>query len=173
MKITPKCSLIEWDPVLEEIKDNPGLNAPFRLPLDEPDVKQMIEDLKDYPSESIEWFNYYPGADFNVRVVKEFSDLVNKECARARISKINPGKTAPWHWDYDTMEEKYLEKGELVRYHASISKPSPGHVFIVNDKCFYNEPQGTIHEWDDYRSYHAGANCGVEPKFLFNFLGYQ
>jgi|TARA_B100000586_G_C20102995_1_gene425848 hypothetical protein len=173
MKIVNKCTLIDWNPVLEEIKDNPGLNAPFRLPLDQPEVKEMLDDLKDYPPESIEWFNYYPGVDFNVRVVKEFSDLVNKECVRAWISKINPGKTAPWHWDYDANEQEYLKKGELVRYHASISKPFPGHVFIVGDQCFYNEPQGTIHEWDDYRSYHAGANCGVGPKFLFNFLGYR
>ncbi len=173
MKIVNKCTLINWNPVLEEIRDKPGLNAPLRLPIDEPEVQKMIEDLKDYPAEAIEWFNYYPGVDFNVRVVKEFSDLVNKECVRAWISKINPGKTAPWHWDYDDNEEAYLKKGELVRYHASISKPAPGHVFIVGDQCFYNEAQGTIHEWPNYKSYHAGANCGSEPKFLFNFLGYR
>ena len=61
--------MIDWNSVLEEIKDKPGQNAPFRLPLDEPAVKKMIDDLKDYPSESIEWFNYYPAVDFDVRIV--------------------------------------------------------------------------------------------------------
>ena len=165
--------MIDWDNILEEIKDNPGQNAPFRLPLDEPVVRKMIDDLKGYPSESIEWFNYYPAVDFNVRVVKEFSDLVEKECVRAWISNINPGKTAPWHWDWDANEQSYLKKGDLVRFHVSISPPSPGHVFMVDDKCFYNERQGTIYEWENHRSYHAGANCGSKPKFLFNFLGYR
>ena len=165
--------MINWNSVLEEIKDKPGQNAPFRLPLDEPAVKKMIDDLKDYPSESIEWFNYYPAVDFNVRVVKEFSDLVKMECVRAWISKINPGRTAPWHWDWDVNEEQHKRLGDLVRFHVSISPPASGHVFMVEEKCFYNERQGTIHEWDDYRSYHAGANCGSEPKFLFNFLGYR
>jgi hypothetical protein len=53
-----------------------------------------------------------------------------------------------------------------------INEPAPGHVFIVGDEALYNEKQGDVHKWPDFRSYHGGTNCGLVPKFNFNYLAY-
>ena len=88
------------------------------------------------------------------------------------ISKIYPGKTAPWHWDWDVDWKKYTEQGNPVRFTAMINEPAPGHVFIVGDEALYNEKQGDVHKWPDFKSYHGGTNCGLVPKFNFNYLAY-
>ena len=79
---------------------------------------------------------------------------------------------APWHWDWDVDWKKYTEQGNPVRFTAMINEPAPGHVFIVGDEALYNEKQGDVHKWPDFRSYHGGTNCGLVPKFNFNYLAY-
>jgi hypothetical protein len=122
-------------------------------------------------SDSVEWINYYPSKHFTNDVVKEFEKWSNTSCARCWISRIRPGKMAPLHQDIDDHLEEYLAKGQLIRYNVFISEPSIGAVFICNDQVYHLQPQGTVIKWDHYMDWHAGTNCGLKDKFMFNFLG--
>lgn len=121
--------------------------------------------------DTVEWINYYPEKHFDSHLVKEFEKFTNTKCARAWISRIRPGKYAPIHKDIDDHIEKYLAQGNLIRYHTFISQPHPGGVFIVEDQCFHCEESGSTYQWNDYMSWHAGGNCGLHDKFIFNYLG--
>lgn len=122
-------------------------------------------------TETVEWINFYPDKHFNSDFITEFETATNTKCSRAWISMIRPGKMAPYHQDIDDNEEEYLKQGTLVRYSVCANKPEHGQIFVVEDHVCYNQPQGTLLEWPDYRAWHAGGNCSFKPKFLFNFLG--
>ena len=71
-----------------------------------------------------------------------------------------------------TDDEKTLnETKEFERYHCHISPPSDGHVLIVDDHCLYNQEQGNVYKWPSRKSWHAGANCGLVPKYTLNVWG--
>jgi hypothetical protein len=89
------------------------------------------------------------------------------------VSEIKPGRMAPWHFDIDPNEEENKKKGNLIRFHLHLSKPENGHVFIVEKEIFYNIPQGNVYRWNNLSAWHAGTNCGIVPKYLFSFKGYQ
>ena len=109
-----------------------------------------------------------------MEVAEKFGEFVGApRMIKSWISKIYPGKTAPWHWDWDVDWKEYEKKGNPVRFTAMINEPAPGHVFIVGDKALYNEKQGDVHKWPDFKSYHGGTNCGLVPKFNFNYLAYS
>ena len=122
-------------------------------------------------SGTVEWVNYYPGKHFDQSFIKQFEEYTGTTCARAWVSKIRPGKYAPYHWDIDDHEEEYLKQGELVRFTAHPCQPSLGQVLIVEDHVFHNEAQGNTYQWPTHRAWHAGGNCSFKPKYLFNFLG--
>ncbi len=122
-------------------------------------------------SGTVEWINYYPDKHFDISYVKQFEHFVGAECVRAWISKIRPGKYAPYHIDIDDREEEYLAQGELVRYTAHPCHPHKGQVLIVDQTVFHMEEQGNTYRWPTHRAWHAGGNCSFEPKYLFNFLG--
>jgi len=122
-------------------------------------------------SGTVEWINYYPGKHFDSSVIKLFEEYTNTTCARAWVSKIRPGRYAPYHMDIDDDEELYLSKGELVRYTAHPGISERGQVLIVEDSLFHLEEQGNVYMWPNHRAWHAGGNCSFKPKFLFNFLG--
>jgi hypothetical protein len=121
--------------------------------------------------DSVEWINYYPGIHFNMSLVDEISKQLELEHARSWISRIRPGKMAPYHQDIDDNIEQYLSKGPLERYSIFISKPSLGSVFLLKDQTFHYQDQGTVVKWNDYMDWHAGVNCGFSDKFMFHFLG--
>ena len=39
---------------------------------------------------------------------------------------------------------------------------------MKNEELFYNQPQGTTWEWTDRKIWHAGTNCGTQPKYIWN-----
>lgn len=124
-------------------------------------------------SGTVEWINYYPGKHFDQSYIGQFEHFVGMKCARAWISKINPGRYAPYHIDIDDNEEQYLQQGNLVRFTAHPCYPTKGQVLIVEDMVFHMEEQGSTYRWPHYRAWHAGGNCSFEPKYLFNFLGIE
>ena len=132
---------------------------------------KMLKDAGYDKVSTVEWINYYPEKHFNPHCVTEFEKFVDMKCSRAWISKIRPGKYAPIHQDIDDNIEEYLAQGELTRFVSFISHPHPGGVFIVNDQCFHGEASGNTYKWDDYMDWHAGGNCGLHDKYIFNFLG--
>jgi L-rhamnose mutarotase len=122
-------------------------------------------------SDSVEWINYYPGKHFNNSIVDQIAVATGLTSARSWISRIRPGKMAPYHQDIDDNIEQYLAQGTIERYSIFISEPSLGSVFLLKDQVFHLQPQGTSIKWDNYMDWHAGVNCGFEDKFMFHFLG--
>lgn len=120
---------------------------------------------------TVEWINYYPNNHFENLVVEEFEKFSNTKCARAWISRIRPGKSAPFHQDIDDNLDEYISQGELIRYSCFVSKPNPGALFILNDKVFHKEPQGNVWQWGHYLDWHAGTNCGFYDKFMYHYIG--
>jgi len=164
------CSTIDWGEVIETIKNKPGIDSHKYLPKVS-EVDEMKKMLKDYLPSSIEWLNYYPGKDFDNSVVEQFGKFVGySKVAKCWISRINPGKTAPWHWDYDTELEEYKRQGELIRFTAKVSPADFGQVSIIGNTCWHNQKPGDTLQWKSYDAYHAGTNCGLVPKYQFNYL---
>lgn len=122
---------------------------------------------------SIKWTNYYPGINYTQDLVDDVANYLRlKGVHRSWISRIDPGYYAPWHWDVDDNETEYLSKGHIKRYSIMLGKPTIGHVFILGDDHLYNAPEGSIFKWNDYKSWHAGINAGMKPKFMFHIIGY-
>lgn len=169
--------MLNWNELLDSLKGKQGeAKVPSEQFYQNTDGRfnEMIQTWKDagYDKlDSVEWINYYPEKDFDILYVEQFADHVNAECARAWVSKIRPGKMAPFHQDIDDNIEEYLAKGQLVRYSVFISNPQPGAVFLFKDRVFHLQEQGTVVEWPDYLEWHAGTNCGLRDKYMFHFLG--
>ena len=144
-------------------KDNPDLLGAYR------EVIEIWD--KDNDLEKIEWYDYYPGEHFDIEVQNKFAELVNVIPRRTFVSEVYPGRCVPYHWDVEDMEEEWLKEGDLVRYACFMDKPKFGHIFILEDEMHYNPKQHDIIEWDFYKNWHAGSNCGSEPWYLFHMLG--
>lgn len=121
--------------------------------------------------DSVEWINYYPGKHYSETVAEKFSKWSDSQCARNWISRMRPGKMAPFHQDIDDNIEEYLSKGSLVRFSVFISEPSLGALFIIKDQVHHLQPRGKVILWNDYLDWHAGVNCGLRDKFMFHYLG--
>jgi hypothetical protein len=116
------------------------------------------------------WDMFLPGINFDRKIVETFAEWVGVNLdgpSYAWISRVNPGMMAPWHWDVTDDEDTLKENS--VRFHCHIIPPEPGHVFIVEDRCFYGQQVGDAFKWSDRKLWHGGANCGLSPKYMFNF----
>ncbi len=122
---------------------------------------------------AMEFRHFKPGKHFDKEFVDMFAEYVKATPLVVFVSEIKPGRMVPWHYDIDPSEQENLKKGNIVRFHLHLSKPEPGHVFILEDQAFYNIPQGNVYQWNNVKAWHAGTNCGMVPKYLFSFKGYQ
>lgn len=177
-------NLIDWDEIVEICKNrNDGDFNSVTTVVDrseataEGDLLDSYRGIIDtwetagYNLSEIIWYDYYPGIHFDLKIQDTFADLVSADPRRVFISEVYPGRNVPYHWDVEDKEEEWLAEGSLKRWVCFIDKPKFGHVLILEDECFYNIAQHEIYEWDNYRSHHAGTNCGSEPYYLFHFLG--
>ena len=170
------CSnIINWDDVINSIENKPGVALP-RWDWDHPEfikIKQLSID-SNYLKKSAEWINYYPNKDYDSNIDKLFGAFVgNSNYARAWISRINPGCTAPWHWDIDDFADEYENKGSLVRYTARINKDGTGQVAVVSNYAIVGGQQGDVYRWHSYKDWHGSANFGYTVKYQFNYLAYE
>lgn len=166
---------IDWNTIISSVEEKQGLVLP-KLIWPNPHFEEMKKLYIDsnYILDSAEWINYYPDKDYDPVINKMFGDIVNKpRYARAWISRINPGKTAPWHWDLDDQEEEYLINGKLVRYVCKMNEGGIGQVTILGNHAIKNFQQGDIFQWPDHRIWHGSVNCGLTPKYQFNYLAYE
>jgi hypothetical protein len=166
--------VINWNEVISKLsngvaitadKDKWNLATPGYL-----EIYKMWEKSK-FNMSSIKWINYYPVTHYPVSIDDTICEHLGINKLRSWISQIDPGYCAPWHWDVDDNEAKYLERGELVRYTVFIDKPHAGHCFQVGDKYFVNQSQGTCIKWDNYKDWHAGSNAGLSPNYMFHIIG--
>jgi hypothetical protein len=149
------------------------------LPTDHPEYENFI--IQDKLSKqagydvngAMEFRHFKPAKHFDNEFVDIFADYVKATPLVVFVSEIKPGRMAPWHFDIDPNEQENKKKGNLIRFHLHLSKPENGHVFIVGKEIFYNVPQGSVYQWNDLSAWHAGTNCGIVPKYLFSFKGYQ
>lgn len=114
--------------------------------------------------------NYEPDS-FDPSVITAMEKLLGLTHLESWISKIDPGCMAPYHWDFDN--ELIAELGvNPQRISVHISEFAFGHVFIVEDKICYNYAVGDMVEFPTFRAWHAGANLGLKPKYMYHFVGY-
>lgn len=176
--------LIDWDPIVKLcIESTTGDLNTVTTVVDRSEAEAegellnsyrgIIETWQDagYNLKDIYWHDYYPGEHFDIAVQNTFADLVNADPRRVFVSEVDPGRNVPYHWDVEDKEQEWLAEGELKRWVVFMDKPRWGSVLILEDECLYNVEQGAIYEWDNYRSYHAGTNCGKDKQYLFHFLG--
>jgi hypothetical protein len=168
---------IDWDTVIETLVQ-PGVDVTTNLTSRKDDTSGYSEIYSNWKNANfnmtaIKWTNYYPGVHFDSKITDSLAKHLNVNVHRSWISKINPGYFAPRHWDVDDNESEYLKKGTPVRYSCFIEKPAHGHIFIVGDNYYFNQPQGTLVKWDNYKEWHSGINAGMTPKYMFHLLGYQ
>jgi hypothetical protein len=126
-----------------------------------------------YSDETVEYRHYQAGKHFSNSYADYISEIVNAKTLMCWVSEIRPGKCTPWHWDINPWEEEHKQLGKLVRYFCFLSAPAPGHIFVTEEDAYYNEPQGSIYQYSDIHTWHAGSNVGLVPKFLLTLTGYQ
>lgn len=124
-----------------------------------------------YNESTVEYTHYKSGTHFSKDIEIEFGKIVKANPLICWISEIKPGKCSPWHWDVNPWEHEHNQLGTVVRFFCFLSKPAPGHIFIVESDAYYYETQGAIYQYPDVRSYHAGTNIGLETKYLLTFTG--
>lgn len=180
----PSCGIINWNNVIEACKNrNDGdLNTVTSVvhrseATAEGSLLDSYRGIIDtwqksgYDLKDIFWYDYYPGVHFDIDIQDRFANLVNAEPKRVFVSEVYPGRMVPYHWDVEDKEEEWLKQGSLKRWVCFMDEPRWGSILILEDQCLYNIPQGQIWEWDHYRSFHAGAVCGIHKQYLFHFLG--
>lgn len=166
--------MIDWDNVINNLRGGVEIvPEPANWNLSTHGYTEIYNQWKaaNFNMASIQWINYYPGKHFDKDIETAVATQLKIKPMRSWISQINPGYCAPWHWDVDDNEAKYLEHGELVRYTVFIDTPRAGQFFQVGDKYFVNQPQFTCVKWDNYKEWHAGSNAGLTPNYMFHIIG--
>jgi hypothetical protein len=167
--------MINWNTIIENLKEGePVTTDPSRWDLSNPEYLKIYKQWEEanFNMDAVKWINYYPGIQFEQGVVDDVAKFLNINVHRAWISRIDPGYFAPWHWDADDNLKEYESAGEVKRYSIFISNPHPAHFFTVDNETFSNSTQGATYKWQDYKAWHAGANAGTIPKYMFHILGY-
>jgi hypothetical protein len=126
-----------------------------------------------YDEHTVEYRHYQANVHFNQSYADTIGKAVDATPLMCWVSEIRPGKCTPWHWDINPWEKEHSQLGTLVRYFCFLSKPAPGHIFVTENDAYYNEPQGTVYQYEDIHSWHAGTNVGLVPKYLLTFTGYK
>lgn len=148
------------DPKVIEIANN-WINAGY-------DVSQNLHS-------HIAWEAWYSGVHFDsstTDIICDFLKIIPIDMAM--VTRLIPGRFAPWHWDVrdsDTENRFNSYKKPIIRIHIHMNKPEVGHVFMVDDFVFYNEEQGSVYKWPNWKSWHGGANCGLTSKYQFSIIG--
>jgi hypothetical protein len=171
--------MIDWHNVINKLDLDNGVCVSFdnidNIPVGASGYEEILENFKkaNYNFDIIKWYDYFPGVHFDKAVEDDFSKIVNCKPCRSWISRVDPGYYAPYHWDIEEKEEFYLSLGSLIRYTCFITEPKFGQVMIVEDQCLYNQPKNAIYQWPSYKAWHAASNAGLEPQYLYQFLGYK
>jgi hypothetical protein len=172
-------TLIDWNLVITQCESTVGNNIlytaesfPKSKHFDEMDIVWKAAGYQ-YGDPTIEWTNFFPEANFNKTIVDTFESIVNATPWMVWISRIRPGKMAPWHFDAHSNIDELLTLGNPVRYTCYIQAPHDGHVSVVGDTAVYKPECGSIYEWPNYDAWHCGMNGGLVNKYMFNFWGFQ
>ena len=155
-------------------KGNRDLDPTHKYYLDHLEQKQLADKSGYTDGDSVEFFHYKPGHEYSDDIHTIINDTIGGKVLQSFISEIRQGKCAPWHWDIPSLDESRdvvqdYNSDDLIRGICFISTPKPGQAFMVEDECFYMEPQGSVYRYPSVSSWHAGFNTGLETKFLLTF----
>ena len=158
---------IDWQNLIHHLEtQSPDIGPKHKASDNIPGLSEIIDswDKAGY-SKSVQWDMFYPGVHFDTGIVEQFMQWAGMDSfTNAWVSRIHPGYFAPRHWDVQDQEPL----PDTVRYHVHMSKPQFGHIFIVEDKCLYTQELGAAYQWSGRKLWHAGTNCGLVPKYIFN-----
>jgi len=126
-----------------------------------------------YTMSQVMWEDFYAGDHFDISVQETFAKIVEATPIRVMITRLQPGKVAPPHYDVFPDLSPWKDKGRLVRYTCFIDEPEMGHTFSFPKHAYFNEEIGNIYEWEHVHGWHAGANASLRPYYLFHFIGYK
>lgn len=178
-KFIGNCSnIINWDKVIEECENsNPAYVGPGKgMETDLPQLQEIKEIWSKWYKRfdqggTVAWDMFFPGEQWNAKAAEQFWEFTGiTQPTAIWISRIWPGCFAPIHWDVQSNETDF-HNNNYRRFHCHITSPKFGHFFVVDDNAFYNEKKGNVWEWNSRKSWHAGSNCGLEPKYLLNAFG--
>jgi hypothetical protein len=170
--------IINWNEVIRDLENtSPGYIGPKHKEGDDiPGLDEVTDMWRNagYKTVSnggtVAWDMFFPGEHFDQKVADIFGEWVGNDNPTAVwISRIWPGRFAPQHWDVNDDEKELSTKLDKIRFHCHIGNSAFGHVFIVEDQIFYNQEQGNTYKWQSRKLWHAGTNCGLVPKYIFNF----
>ncbi len=171
---------VDWESLIDLIKVQSGDSKDFdffkRLSSKDhyKDIFNKLNDSK-FNTQSIGWINYYPDLHYDSKIDKSIKNWLGLDgIHRSWISRVNPGFYAPWHWDVDDNEQEYLRKGSIKRYSGFLDQKSNNiaHTFVIENEYIFNTEQGEFIYWTNHRSWHAGMNGGLDPKFMYHILGW-
>lgn len=174
---------IDWNDVIANLGEPDLTHAPETtnwtqwetMEEDGNEMKVVFENWKkaNFNLKSIQWNNHYQGTSYPIELETKLAQHLRlKGVFRSWISKMNPGYMAPWHFDSQDEISKWLEVGEPQRFVVLMSPPSHGHIFILGEDYYFNQPQGTLFKWNHYKEWHSGINAGMLPKYQFHLIGY-
>ena len=170
-------NLIDWEGVLDIVASLPGHDVtmdPDNFNTSTPGYAEIYKLWVDagVDPKVVKWTNYYPNKDFDQSIESSFAEQVGVTPLRSWISRIDPGYSAPYHYDVDDNEQEYVKVGKLKRFTCFIHPCVLGQIMYLEDKYYYNQPVGTIVEWSAYNSWHGAMIAGKESYYLFHLLGY-
>lgn len=167
---------VNWDEIIAALPEGvPVTTDPSRWNLDTPGYTEIYQmwQTANFNSTAIKWTNYYPEQHFPQSIIDDIATYLRLDGVhRAWISRVDPGYFAPWHWDVDDNEPKYLEKGEIKRYSVMLDEPVHGHIFVLGNDYLFETPRGAVFKWNNYKDWHSGINAGMTPKYMLHILGY-
>lgn len=172
-----RCLSINWNSLIHEIENTePTYIGPSHKKGDLIPELTEVTDLWEragfktvHEGGNVGWDMFVSGKAFDSSIAQSFCEFVGIESYNSCwISRIHVGNFSPWHWDVNDHEETLSKRLDIRRFHCHISPPCHGHVLIVDCQSFYNQPLGSTYEWPSRKSWHAGMNCGLIPKYLFN-----
>lgn len=176
-KYIGKCLDIDWNSLIKDLEHTePTYIGPSHKEGDMiPGLSEVINVWKRagfktvHDGGNVGWDMFVSGKAFDSKIADQFCQFVGLDSYNSCwVSRIQIGHFSPWHWDVNDDEINLSQRTDIRRFHCHISVPSHGHILVVEDKCFYNQEQGSVYEWPSRTSWHAGMNCGLTPKYLFN-----
>lgn len=174
-------NIVNWDEIIKNL-DSGVIRSPSAIWKDKssfdnsPVAKEYLNILqtwKDagYDIEKVYWTDYYPFNNYTPKVDTAVCKFLDISLRRSWISRVDPGRVAPWHYDVEDRISDWQKSGEVVRYTIFIDKPKWGCVFVLEKTPFYNINQGEVYEWNSWNQYHGAASCGGEEQYLYHIIG--
>lgn len=162
----------DWREILDSLTGKEGVDItpdPAIWRMEVPAYTEILNIWKtaNYKMDSIKWTNYYPGQHYDSKNIDEvLCEKLGVGYRRSWISRVDPGFSAPWHWD---VEDDPEEIDGALRFTVFLGDAKLGHIFILGEEDYFiNVEHGTLIKWNRYDEWHIGMNAGLVPKYMYH-----